>query len=70
MIAMGSIKGDKIAQGKNASVYQNYWLDDYCFIVLKDNNSDKQIVYSREKLGDSVWSDKDNTRIQIIRQFA
>lgn len=68
MVAKGTVKRKKIGQGNQSKVYENPWLDDYYFIVLKDGDIKSQIIYSRNQLGDAVWSDNENSRIQIIKK--
>ena len=69
-VADGRIRGKRVGQGSKSSVYENPWLDGYYFIVL--NNPDdvslkKETIYtSVEHLGDAVWCDKDDRRIQLI----
>ena len=70
-IANGEVKRDKIGLGNKAKVYENPWLKNYCLVILTDKKEQgSQIVYSKRNLGDAVWCDKDDCRIQIIREFA
>lgn len=66
MVASGTIKRDKIGFGTSSKVYETPFLDDYCFIVLADNKTPTQTIYSKMKIGDAVWKDNDNSRIQIL----
>ena len=67
LIQTGRIKGVKIGQGKGSIVFENPWLDDYHLLIVNDPKQPTQLVYSRYSLGDSIWQDKDNTLIQIIK---
>ena len=67
MIQKGVQKGTKIGQGDFSSVFENPWLDNYHFLIVNNPKQTTQLVYSRHSLGDSVWMDKDNGLIQIIK---
>lgn len=66
-IQKGFSKGVTVGQGKYSKVYENPWLDDYYFLIVQNPKQAIQTVYSRRNLGDSIWFDKDNELIQIIR---
>jgi len=67
-VQKGSMKGTTIGQGRFSKVYENPWLEDYHFLVVKNPSDTTQVVYSRYNLGDSIWSDVDNGNlIQIIK---
>lgn len=66
-IQKGSIKGKKIGQGKNSTVFKNPWLEKYYFLIIDNPKESTQLVYSRYNLGDAIWSDKDNDLIQLIK---
>lgn len=68
MIQRGILKGKKVGQGNHANVYENPWLDGYYVLISKEGRSTRQTVYSRYNLGDSIWSDRDNELIQIIKK--
>ena len=69
-IAEGKVKRKSIGQGAESKIYENPWLKGYYFIVLnslKDANSQNETVYTTvNRLGDAVWCDEDNMRIQIL----
>ncbi len=67
-IERGLSKGHKIGQGKHSKVYINPWLEDYFVLITKEGFPTEQTIYSRYGLGDSVWFDKDNELIQIIKK--
>ncbi len=68
-VAQGKIKRDDIGRGTDSRVYDSPWLDDYCFIILSGkNDNDTKVVYSTYTLGDAVWSDKDDSHIQILKK--
>lgn len=69
-VALGLSKGHKIGQGDFSFVYENPWLDGYDLLIAQDLNSDSQIIYSKHKLGNSVWADSDNNNIQIIKRLS
>ena len=69
-VALGISKGHKIGQGNFSRVYENPWLDGYDLLIAQDLNSDSQIIYSKHKLGNSVWADADNESIQIIERLS
>ncbi len=67
-VAKGTQKRQIIGQGENSIVYINPWLSGYYVLVLKEPATDKnQIIYSPKDLGDSVWCDGKDDRIQIIK---
>ncbi len=66
-IAKGIDKGDKIGQGEDSAVYENPWLDGYYLLVLKEPTVRNPRVYSEISLGDSIWSDNNDSRIQLIK---
>ena len=69
-VALGISKGHKIGQGDFSRVYENPWLDGYDLLIAQDLNSNSQIIYSKHKLGNSVWADSDNNNIQIIKRLS
>ena len=69
-IANGSLKGEKIGQGLYSKVYLNPWLEDYYILILDSPTNKDQYIYSKVPLGDSIWEDKDNQRIQLIKNAA
>ena len=68
MVQKGMTKRRKVAQGNQTKIYENPWLDDYYFLISQDPEKTTQIVYTRQELGNCVWSDKDNNLIQIIKK--
>ena len=69
-IANGSLRGEKIGQGLYSKVYLNPWLEDYYILILDSPTNKDQYIYSKVPLGDSIWEDKDNQRIQLIKNAA
>lgn len=70
LVAQGKVKRPKIGQGANSQVYETPWLKDYYFIILKDDTPPTtQLVYSDKNLGNAIWHDKDDSRIQIIQSI-
>ncbi|MBQ4646572.1 MAG: hypothetical protein IJB79_04415 [Candidatus Gastranaerophilales bacterium] len=67
LVQKGALKGTKIGQGNHARVYENPWLEGYYSLIIQDPKQMSQVIYSRYGLGDSIWSDKDNELIQIIK---
>ena len=67
MIQRGITEGTKIGEGNYSQVYENPWLDDYCFLIVHDPQHTTQVIYSRYELGDSIWSDKDE-HLQLIKR--
>ena len=67
-IQRGLTKGRKIGQGNNSRVYENPWLKDYAILISHTPEKTTHVVYSRHDLGDSVWSDRDNDAIQLIKK--
>ena len=69
-VANGVVKRRAIGQGAQAKVYENPWLKGYHFIVLNspsDASLAKETIYSdMSHLGDAVWCDKDDNRIQLL----
>lgn len=70
MVASGAKKRKDIGQGGYSKVYKNPWLKDYYLLVLNDTNYDTQIIYSNNKLGDAVWQDSTDPRVQLIKKAA
>ena len=68
-LTQGKIKGKEIGHGDSLKVYENPWLKGYDILILNDPKAQKQTIYSTSTFGDSVWCDKDNTKIQIIRNI-
>jgi len=67
-VANGAIKRDKIGQGNYLNVYRTPYLKDYYFLVLsKPVKSDKQVIYSKVNIGDAIWEDVYDTRIQLLQ---
>lgn len=66
-IACGKEKEGKIGQGENSQVYENPWLDNYYVLILEEPSQKSTVIYSEKDLGDSIWRDGDNSRIQIIK---
>ena len=69
-VANGVVKRKTIGQGAEAKVYENPWLEGYHFIVLnspKDADLSSEVIYSKmNHLGDAVWCDNDDSRIQLL----
>ena len=69
-VANGAVKRKAIGQGAQAKVYENPWLNGYDFIVLNkanDANLTSETIYSKKNyIGDAIWCDKDDKRIQIL----
>ena len=68
MVQKGITKRTKIGQGNDSRVYENPWLKDYYSLIVQNPQKTTQVIYSRHELGDSIWSDKDNNLIQIIKK--
>jgi len=69
-IAQGKQKREKIGQGSNSKVFVTPWLEDYYVLILKEPKYTDETVYSKRYLGDSVWSDDENDKIQLIKGVA
>lgn len=69
-MARGREKNGKVGQGENSKVYENPWLDDYYVLILEDPDQQSEIVYSEKILGDSIWQDKQDRRVQLIKGIA
>ena len=69
-IADGKVKRKSIGQGSESKVYENPWLKGYYLMVLnslKDASLANETLYTKiNHLGDAVWCDKDDMRIQIL----
>ena len=69
-VANGIIRRKSIGQGAQAKVYENPWLKGYNFIVLDspdDADLSSETIYSkRSHIGDAVWCDDDDSRIQLL----
>ena len=68
MLERGVIKRRKIAQGNYSKIYENPWLDDYYVLISQSPEKTTQVVYSKQTLGECIWSDNDNNLIQIIKK--
>jgi len=66
LVAQGKVKRKRIGQGNSSDVYKTPWLEDYYFVVLSDSDITSQIIYSKAYIGDAVWQDKDNKKIQLL----
>ena len=64
------IKGKEIGHGDSSKVYENPWLNGYDLLIIKDPETSEQTIYSANTLGDSVWYDRDNAAIQIIKNIS
>lgn len=69
-IADGKTKGDKIAQGRQVSIYHNPWLDDYYFMIADSCDDGTQIYYNRTNLGNLIWQNDKDKRIQLLKKSA
>ncbi len=70
-LAEGKIKRGALGEGKTSKLYDNPWLNDYYLLILKTPNTDgKIIIYSDKEIGDTIWQDSDNERIQLLRKTA
>ena len=69
-IVQGRIKGDLIGYGDSTRVYENPWLDGYDLLIINNPSNQDQIIYSKNILGNSVWQDRDNSNVQIIKNKA
>ena len=69
-VANGNVKKRSIGQGTESKVYENPWLKGYYFIVLnnpKDAALANETIYTtRNHIGDAVWRDNDDNRIQLL----
>ena len=69
-VANGVVKRKSVGQGPESSVYENPWLKGYYFIVLNnpdDANLENETVYTQmNHLGNAVWRDNDDARIQLL----
>ncbi|MBR2068275.1 MAG: hypothetical protein IJ877_00800 [Candidatus Gastranaerophilales bacterium] len=69
-VANGVVKRKTIGQGAESKVYENPWLEGYHFIVLNNPNDAKlssETIYSKmNHIGDAVWCDGDDSRIQLL----
>ncbi len=69
-LMQGKIKGKEIGHGDSSKVYENPWLNGYDLLIIKDPETSEQTIYSANTLGDSVWYDRDNAAIQIIKNIS
>ena len=67
LVANGVVAREKVGQGNMSKVYKTPWLQNYYFVILRDNDIDEQTIYSKINLGDSVWQDRDDSRIQLLQ---
>lgn len=69
-VANGVVKRKSIGQGNESRVYDNPWLKEYHFLVLnnvKDTKLNSETIYTKlSHLGDAVWADGDDRRIQLV----
>ena len=69
-VANGVVKRNCIGQGNESKVYDNPWLKEYHFLVLNNSNDTKlnsETIYTKlSHLGDAVWADTDDGRIQLV----
>lgn len=70
LVAARNGKYKNIGQGNYSKLYKNPWLKDYDLLILSDTNYDTQIIYSNERLGNSVWKDVNDSRIQLVKRAA
>ena len=68
-IAKGAIKRREVGIGQNSRVYENLWIPGYFILILDDDTEDKNsiTIYSKENIGNAIWQDKDDARIQILK---
>lgn len=67
-VANGTSKRTMVGTGTYSNVYDTPWLKDYYLLILNDTNYPTHTIYSENPVGDAVWCDKDNPRIQIINK--
>ena len=69
-VANGLVRGKRVGQGSKSSVYENPWLKGYYFLVLntpKDAQLTDETIYTNVgHIGDAVWCDNDDRRIQLL----
>ena len=67
-VAKGLEEKREIGEGIASKVYNTPFLNYYYLLILKNANDDTQLIYSKQPLGDSIWCDKDDVRMQIIQK--
>ena len=70
-LAKGKPQREALGESSACTLYENPWLDGYYLLVFKTPYTNgKVIIYSDEMCGDTVWQDRDNERIQLIKKEA
>ena len=69
-VANGVVKRKSIGQGSESKMYDNPWLKEYHFLVLNSSDDTKlnsETIYTKlGHLGNAVWADTDDGRIQLV----
>ena len=69
-VANGLAKGKTIGQGSESKLYDNPWLKEYHFLVLNNVDDAKlssETIYTKlAHMGNAVWADTDDNRIQLV----
>lgn len=70
-LAQGRNQRCALGEGKASKLYENPWLDDYYLLIVKSPNTNgKFIIYSDKEIGDTIWQDSDDKRIQLLKKAA
>ena len=67
-IANGKLEGLKIASAENADVYENPWSNKYYIMIVNDTDDDTRVTYTKTNIGDLIWTDREDNRIQLIKR--
>ncbi len=67
-IANGRLKGIKIASSEDADVYENPWLNSYYIMIVQNTEDNTSLTYTKTNIGDLVWTDSDDSRIQLLKR--
>lgn len=67
-IANGRTKGTKVAKGVATDVYENPWLDNYYIMISANLDDETRVIYTKTNMGDLVWEDPKDKRIQLLKK--
>ena len=70
LIANGLTKGNKLAENKYVDVYENPWLNGYYFMISTNIDDDTRVIYSQTNMGDLVWEDPKDKRMQMLKKVS
>ena len=69
-LAQGKIDREKLGENKNSAMYDNPWLDNYYFLVLRNPENGEVLIYTDNSTYDTVWQDNDNVGIKLLKKTA